>query len=177
MRVPTLKTDRLVLRGWTPEDHGPFAAICADPEVMRFIGNGQTRAPADVARSIERFQTAWDKDGFGLFAVEERSSGALVGFTGLSRPNFLPEVLPAVEIGWRFSKEHWGRGYASEAAKSALAFGTNDCGLADIVSIYQLGNGASRRIMQKLGMVFDRRTVDPTCGREIEVYRLPRPAA
>ena len=98
-------------------------------------------------------------------------SGAFLGFAGLSTPDFLPEVMPAVEIGWRFDRTHWGNGYATEAATAALEFGRDVRSLGPIVSICQTGNDASRRIMQKLGMVFDRRTVDPTCGRAVEVYR------
>lgn len=167
-----INTERLLLRGWKPEDHAPFAAMCGDPEVMRYIGNGSTRTPDDAARYIGSFEREWTERGFGLFAVESKQTGGLIGFTGLSWPVFLPEVLPSVEIGWRFSKSSWGKGYATEAASAALAFGVNELGITDIVSIYQVGNGASARIMQKLGMVFDRRTIDPTCGREVEVYRL-----
>ncbi|WP_254868666.1 GNAT family N-acetyltransferase [Phaeobacter sp. HF9A] len=173
MRLPQITTERLLLRGWTSDDHAPFAAICADPDVMRYIGNGQTRSPEDAARNIAAFQRSWAERGYGLFAVEEKQSGELIGFTGHAWPGFLPEVLPSVEIGWRFSKPSWGKGYASEAAKAALVFGVNELGITDIVSIYQIGNEASRRIMQKLGMIFDRRTLDPSCRREIEVYRLP----
>jgi RimJ/RimL family protein N-acetyltransferase len=169
-----IDTERLLLRGWKPEDHAPFAAICGDPEVMRYIGNGSTRTPDDAARYIGAFEREWTERGFGLFAVESKQTGGLIGFTGLSWPGFLPEVLPSIEIGWRFSKPSWGKGYASEAASAALAFGVNELGITDIVSIYQIGNGASARIMQKLGMVFDRRTIDPTCERKVEVYRLPQ---
>lgn len=169
-----IDTERLRLRGWTPEDHAPFAAMCSDPDVMRYIGNGATRTADDTVRSIESFEKAWTERGYGLFAVESKQSGALLGFAGFSWPGFLPEVLPSVEIGWRFSKPSWGKGYASEAASAALAFGVDELGITDIVSIYQIGNGASERIMQKLGMVFDRRTIDPTCRREVGVYRLPR---
>lgn len=79
--------------------------------------------------------------------------------------------MPAVEIGWRFARESWGNGYASEAALAALEFGFRDCGLSEIVGVYQTENQASGRIMQKLGMRFDRETVDPTCGRLVRVYR------
>jgi RimJ/RimL family protein N-acetyltransferase len=169
-----IKTERLLLRGWRPEDHIPFAAMCADPDVMRYIGNGRTRTSEDAARYIASFEKEWAERGFGLFAVEASRCGGLVGFTGLSWPGFLPEVLPSVEIGWRFAKRVWGKGYASEAASAALSFGVKELGVTDIVSICQTGNGASARIMQKLGMVFDRRTVDPTCNRKVEVYRLPQ---
>lgn len=168
-----IRTDRLILRRWKAEDHASFAAICADPDVMRYIGNGKTRSADDAARYIKSFEKEWDERGFGLFAVESKASGNLLGFTGFSWPGFLPEVLPSIEIGWRFSKSSWGKGYASEAASAALSFGVNELSLSDIISIYQIGNVASGRIMQKLGMIFDRRTIDPTCKREVEIYRLP----
>ena len=170
----TINTERLRLRGWKPEDHAPFAAMCADPDVMRYIGNGQTRTADDAARYIASFEKEWNERGFGLFAVESKQTGDLIGFTGFSWPDFLPEVFPSVEIGWRFSKPSWGKGIASEAAAAALSFGVNELGITDIVSIHQLENRASARIMQKLGMVLDRRTTDPTCNREVEVYRLPK---
>lgn len=168
-----ITTDRLLLRRWRPEDHAPFTAICSDPDVMRYIGNGATKTADDTARNIASFEKEWEERGYGLFAVEAKDSGDLIGFTGLSWPGFLPEVLPSVEIGWRFSKSAWGKGYATEAASAALSFGKNDLALPDIVSIYQIENAASARIMQKLGMIFDRTTIDPTCKRAVEVYRLP----
>ena len=168
-----INTERLLLRGWKSDDHAPFAAMCGDADVMRYIGSGKTKTADDAARYIASFQEEWRKRGFGLFAVEDKQTGDLIGFTGLSSPDFLPEVLPSVEIGWRFSKSNWGKGFASEAATAALAFAVNELGITDIVSIYQIENSASARIMQKLGMVFDRRTIDPTCEREVEVYRLP----
>ncbi len=174
---PEIESERLRLRRWLPEDHAPFARICTDPEVMRHIGDGSVRTADEASRAIERFEEDWARRGFGLFAVEVKESGTFIGFTGLSAPEFLPEVLPAAEIGWRLARSSWGRGYASEAAGAALAFGTEDLGLTEIVSICQTANGASMRIMEKLGLAFDRRTTDPTCGRQVEVYRLPKSAA
>jgi RimJ/RimL family protein N-acetyltransferase len=95
----------------------------------------------------------------------------MIGFTGLAIPTFLPEILPTVELGWRFARSTWGNGYATEAAKAALDFALVQLRLPDVVSIYQADNRASARIVQKLGMRFDRETVDPTCGRPVEVYR------
>jgi RimJ/RimL family protein N-acetyltransferase len=169
-----IDTERLLLRRWKHEDHAPFADMCGDPDVMQYIGDGSTLTAERSSRAIASFEKEWDERGFGLFAVEAKQTGQLIGFTGLSWPDFLPEVLPSVEIGWRFSKPNWGKGYASEAATAALSFGVDELGITDIVSIYQIENRASARIMQKLGMIFDRKTIDPTCGREIEVYRLPR---
>ncbi|MDA4845189.1 GNAT family N-acetyltransferase [Hoeflea poritis] len=172
MERAELQTDRLRLRRWRETDIAGFARLCADPQVMKYIGNGETRTADQSERAVRKFEAEWRREGYGLFAVELRASGAFIGFAGLSTPDFLPEVMPAVEIGWRFDRMYWGNGYATEAATAALEFGRNARGLGPIVSICQTGNDASRRIMHKLGMVFDRQTVDPTCGRAVEVYRI-----
>lgn len=174
MEQQPLKTNRLNLRRWRKEDHGPFAAICADPEVMQFIGDGSTRTAEQASRGIAHFENEWEEKGYGLFAVELRETNELIGFTGLTHPDFMPELLSSVEIGWRFGKRHWGKGYATEAAVEALAFGIRTPAIVEIVSICQLGHIASTRIMQKIGLKFDRRMIDPTCNRKVEVYRLQR---
>lgn len=167
-------TPRLILRRWRFEDHHPYATLCCDPLVMQYIGDGSSRTYAQSVQAIERFEEEWQEKGHGLFAVEERATGNFIGFTGLSSPNFMPELSPAVEIGWRFSRSHWGKGYASEAAQAALSFGLEDLKVSDVVSICQTDNSASIRIMKKLGLVFDRQSIDPTCNRAIDIYRLPR---
>lgn len=161
-----------MLRRWRTGDIEAFAAICRDPEVMRYIGAGDTRSDQQVETSVKTFEREWDERGFGLFAVELLEDESFIGFTGLSEPAFLPEIMPAVEIGWRFARQHWGRGYATEAAKAALKFGFDDLGLAAIVSVIQRENEASRNIAEKLGMKLDRQTRDPTCNRPVEVYRI-----
>lgn len=171
-----IETPRLLLRRWKRGDHRPFAALCADPEVMRYIGDGSTLTPREVAYEIVSYEVEWKETGAGPFAVELKQTGKCIGYTGFFRPTFLPEISPSIEIGWRLSKESWGNGYGSEAASAALSYGVNNLGLWDIVSIYQLENVASERIMQKLGMVFDRKTITPESRREIGVYRLPKPA-
>ena len=173
MSEPWIKTGRLLLRRWRDDDVEPFAAMCSDPEVMRYIGSGATRTRAQAQASIEAHERDWEEMGYGLCAVELLEDGGFLGFTGLSEPTFLPEVMPAVEIGWRFARQSWGKGYASEAAQAALEYGLKDLGLSEIVSIYQAENHASERIIQKLGMLFDREAIDPTFGRLIRVYRTP----
>ncbi|MEU6119741.1 GNAT family N-acetyltransferase [Streptomyces sp. NPDC047117] len=173
----TLHTQRLVLRRWLPGDLQPMATVNADPEVMRWIGSGATRSLTQTASGISSWEQEWDIEGFGLFAVELRDSGELAGFTGLSVPHFLPQVLPAVEIGWRLGQPYWGRGIATEAARAALDYGFRERGLERIISIAQRGNDASERIMRKLGMRPDRETVDPTCGRAVRVYVIDAPDA
>ena len=104
-----LSTERLVLRRWRPEDLGPYAEMCTDPEVMRWIGKGGVRTREECANAIAAFERAWDDRGFGLFAMELRASGRFIGFVGLSVPVFLPEILPSVEIGWRLAADQMGQ--------------------------------------------------------------------
>jgi len=167
-----IETPRLVLRRWRAEDVEPFAAINADPEVMRWIRDGSVRDEHQTRANVAAMEGLWETERFGLFAVELRDSGELAGFTGLSVPRFLPEVMPAVEIGWRLGKAFWGRGLASEAARAAMRYGFRERGLERIVGIVQVGNGASERIMVKLGMRLDREVVAPGSGRPTRIYAI-----
>ncbi len=139
-----IRTPRLLLRRWHDDDLAPMAEINADPHVMRWIGDGSVRDLERTAEDIERWEEEWDEEGFGLFAVELLASGELAGFAGLSVPEFLPEVLPAVEIGWRLGRQFWGQGYASEAAHAALEFALQDRGLDRVISISPVGNDPPR---------------------------------
>ncbi|MFI8371420.1 GNAT family N-acetyltransferase [Streptomyces sp. NPDC085466] len=102
--------------------------------------------------------------------MEERATGRFAGFTGPAVPHFLPELLPAVEIGWRLDRACWGRGLATEAARAVLVYGFGHCGLDRIVSVAQTGNDASLRVMAKLGMRRERETVDPGSARPVQVH-------
>lgn len=169
-----VETSRLVLRRWTEEDVPRLAAFNADPEVMRWIGDGSTRDEPQTRARIEAMEREWDEKGHGLFAVEVRATGQLAGFTGLTVPLFLPEILPSVEIGWRLGRPFWGRGLATEAATAVLRFGFRDRGLEEIVSIAQVGNDASERVMEKLGMRLARETVAVDFARPVRVHVLTR---
>jgi RimJ/RimL family protein N-acetyltransferase len=169
-----ISTPRLVLRRWREDDVAPMSAINADAEVMRWIGDGSIRDDQQTNLGIDAWEREWDRRGFGLFALELRTTGELIGFTGLAVPDFLPEVMPAVEIGWRLGRSFWGHGLATEAARAALRFGLIDRGLERIVSIAQVGNEASEHIMGKLGMRLERETVDPTCGRRVRVHAISK---
>lgn len=167
-----LVTDRTVLRRWRDDDLDAFAEITAQPEVMRYIRDGRVLDRSGTAERIEAFQRHWEEHGFGLFALVLRETGELAGFTGLAVPTFLPEVMPAVEIGWRLGKRHWGRGLATEAARAVVEYARTEVGLKRLVSIHQVGNDASARVMIKLGMSLERETVEPTHGRPVRVYAM-----
>jgi RimJ/RimL family protein N-acetyltransferase len=147
-------TDRLALRRWRAEDRAAFAAINADPEVMRFIGTGAVLGRQLSDDLVTRLEREWETRGFGLWALSAREDPEqrLLGFCGLTVPMFLPSVLPAVEVGWRLAREAWGRGYATEAAGSALAFGFQEHGIEEILAIVDPGNERSLRVCAKLGM-------------------------
>ena len=172
--MTTLLTRRLVLRRWRGGDVVPLAAINADPEVMRWIGDGTIRNLDQTRASVAALERQWDENGIGLFAVEVRATGELAGLTGLAVPHFLPEIMPAIEIAWRFGQPFWGQGIATEAARAALEFGLASRGLDRIVAVVQVGNGASERVMHKLAMRLERQTIDPGSGRQVRVYEITR---
>lgn len=151
--VPELSTPRLRLRGWQPEDLAPFAALNADPEVMEHFPEPLSRERSDAL--VERIQAGFGRHGFGLWAVEVTSTAEMIGFTGLSAPAFDAPFQPAVEIGWRLARASWGHGYATEAARAALAFGFGPAGLDQVVSFTAATNIRSQRVMQRIGMTRD----------------------
>ncbi|MFE9841772.1 GNAT family N-acetyltransferase [Streptomyces goshikiensis] len=167
-----IRTPRLLLRRWSDDDLVPLSEINADPEVMRWIGDGSTLDLDRTAEDIERFEDEWDEEGFGPFAVELLASGELIGVVGLSVPEWLPEVLPAVEITWRLGRSYWGQGYASEAAQATLEFALQDRGLDRVIAINRAGNDDSENVIRKLGMEPDRDTTDPEHGHLLQVHSI-----
>jgi len=145
-----LRTDRLLLRRWLPADREPFAALNADPEVAEFLPAALTGGASDALAA--RIQAHFEAHGFGLWAVEAPGVAPFLGFTGLSIPGFQAPFTPCVEIGWRLAARFWGRGYATEAARAALAFGFESLRLPEIVSFTVPGNLRSQRVMEKIGM-------------------------
>lgn len=151
--IPILDTPRLTLRGWRDSDRPPFAAMNADAEVTRYLSKPLTRDESDAF--IDRVVARWRERGYGLWAVERRSDGAFLGFTGLSWQDFESPVTPAVEIGWRLRRDAWGQGYATEAATAALRYGFESLNLEEIVSFTTAANLASQRVMQRIGLIRD----------------------
>jgi RimJ/RimL family protein N-acetyltransferase len=148
-----ITTDRLLLRSWREADREPFAAMNADPEVMRYFPSTLTREESD--RQIDRIVERTASRGFGFWAVEIPGVTAFAGFIGLSVPGFDAPFMPCVEIGWRLSRAQWGHGYATEGARASLRYGFETLGVTEIVAFTAVGNARSRRVMDKIGMTRD----------------------
>jgi len=151
--IRELESARLVLRQWQDDDLREFAAMCADPQVMRYFPEPLTRLEA--AALIGRIRGHFNEYGFGLWALERKDSGAFIGMTGLLNVNFDAPFAPAVEIGWRLARRHWGLGFASEAAWTCLRCAFAQLRLEEVVSFTSEINLPSQKVMQAIGMVQD----------------------
>jgi ribosomal-protein-alanine N-acetyltransferase len=177
-----VRTKRLVLRRWRAEDREPFARLNADPEVMRHFRSTLDRSASDLF--VERIETEFEERALGLWAVEVVGEAPFAGFVGLHHAVFPAHFTPAVEIGWRLARPHWGRGYATEGARAALADGFDRLGLAEVVSLTVPANTPSRAVMERLGMTrdeaddFDHPSLPEGHPlRRHVLYRLSRPAS
>lgn len=150
MNTPiVLLTPRLRIRPWTEADFAPFAAMNADPRVMEYFPAPLSRGESD--KQARHVMDHFARCGFGTGIVETRETHEFVGMVGLWRADYMP----AVEIGWRLAHEHWGRGFATEAAREVLRFGFEDLQLPEIISYTVPHNLRSRAVMEKLGLIYD----------------------
>jgi RimJ/RimL family protein N-acetyltransferase len=151
--VDLINTERLLLRRWRPSDRQPFARLNADPIVMEHFLSRLERAESDAF--VDRIEAHFIANGYGLWAVEVPGEAAFIGYVGLALATFDAHFTPAVEIGWRLARDHWGRGFATEAARAAVADGFDRVGLEEIVSFTVPANVKSWRVMERLGMTRD----------------------
>jgi RimJ/RimL family protein N-acetyltransferase len=165
----TLETQRLLLRPFRPEDLDPYARLCADAEVMRFLGDGRTMSRAEVWRQMAFFLGHWQLRGYGLWAAVLKQTDALVGRIGLHNP----EGWPGLEVGWLLDPAFWGRGLAAEGGRAALDFAFAALKADHVVSVIQPGNARSIRVAERLGERFERR--EALNGREVLIYGIRRP--
>jgi RimJ/RimL family protein N-acetyltransferase len=165
-----IRTERLVLRQWRDDDRAPFAALNADPVVMEHFPSTMTREQSGAFVDFN-IRTIRER-GWGLWAVD--ADGMFIGFVGLNEPRFMP----GVEVGWRLARAAWGHGYATEAARAAVAFARDDLRLDEVVSFTATTNLRSQRVMQRLGMThdpaddFDHPRVEDARLRRHVLYRL-----
>jgi RimJ/RimL family protein N-acetyltransferase len=169
--VTTVETERLVLRPWTEDDLDPLAAIFAEPAFWHYpFGRGFSRAETEAF--LDRQIDHWATDGFSSWAAELKDGRRLIGYIGLAVPHWLPQVLPAVEVGWRLHPGSWGRGLATEGGRASLRFGFVALGLDRIIAIVMPENVASRRVMAKLGMVEVSTTWDVERKVNLEIHEI-----
>jgi ribosomal-protein-alanine N-acetyltransferase len=153
--APQIITERLLLRHWNPDDRDRFAALNADPDVMAYFPAPLSRPESDAL--LDRIEDHCRLHGYGFWALQHRDTGELLGLTGLAAVNFPAPFTPAVEIGWRLARSAWGHGYATEAARAALAHGFTTLGLTQIVAFTAATNLRSQAVMQRLHMTHDPR--------------------
>lgn len=144
-----IETDRLVLRRWRATDAAPLAALHADPEVMRYLVGPIGHALSDVL--LARMEAHFEAHGFGMWAVERRAEGDLIGFVGAQQVPFTAAFTPAIEIGWRLAAAVWGKGYAQEAALAVLRDLRMRLGVDRVVAYTVPANRRSWRRMERLG--------------------------
>ena len=154
-----IETPRLILRDWKEEDFVPFAEMNGNPSVMEFFLH-----PLSGEESRNLFDTVRNEFlqyGYGGYAIEQKSDGAFVGFTGFHNFMFDVDFAPGIEILWRLRQEYWGRGYATEAAKSCLAYAKENLPFSMVWAFTSLTNKRSQRVMQKIGMEFEKNFMHP----------------
>jgi RimJ/RimL family protein N-acetyltransferase len=145
--IPTLETGRLLLRQFRQSDFDALAALSADPEVMRYLGDGKPRTRAETWLAMASYLGHWELRGYGLWAVEEKATGKFVGRIGLLNP----EGWPGLEVAWTLARERWGNGFATEGAKAALDYAFSVLKLEHVISLIHTDNAASIRVALRVG--------------------------
>lgn len=166
--MQTIDTPRLRLRQLVHSDFDAYASLCADPEVMRYVGDGRPLSRGDAWRQLAMLVGHWSLRGYGMWAVEERASGAFVGRVGLH----FPEGWPDREVGWALARRFWGRGYAFEAARAALAVAFESLQWERAISLIAPENVRSIRLAERLGE--ERQKQILLRGRDVVVYAIDR---
>ena len=157
-----LETERLLLRQWIAEDWKAFKALATDPRVLKYIGTAEPWSDERIQQFVNRGIEAARARGWALWPVIHRQNSLFIGFCGFS-DGFPPDV----EIGWWLLPEYWGKGLATEAATAALRYGFEQFQFDRVISVAQPANRASIRVMEKLGMRFEKSFIH----RGIEVVR------
>jgi RimJ/RimL family protein N-acetyltransferase len=153
-----IETERLLLRMPRAEDAPGLLEAFADPEAMRFIGDGSTADLAGAEEAVERWLKRWDAWGIGMFVVERTEDARVLGRAGFLRWDSETWEIggPETELGWGLAREHWGHGYASEAALALRDWALDERGLTRLISLIQHGNVRSFRVAEKLGERYER---------------------
>lgn len=158
-----LETPRTIVRSWQQADIPAYARIVADPEVMRFIADGSVHTYAQAEIFVRTMMRAEQERGWILWAIEAKASGMMIGFCGFGLLD------GKTDFGYRFAREAWGRGIATEVAQAVLNHGVQAYGLSNFTAMAFVENAASIRILEKLGFVFERSS--RKYGKQVAHYR------
>jgi RimJ/RimL family protein N-acetyltransferase len=167
MNEVILETERLRLRWLREDDFEQYAKMCRDPDVMRFLG-GQVLNDIEIYRQMAYFMGHWYFRGYGIWGVEEKSTGNLVGRIGFMDPI----GWPAFELGWTLSRESWGKGYATEGARRALAYAFTELNREHVISLIAPLNVSSGRVAERLGETIEGQT--QLYDKDVLVYGIGR---
>jgi RimJ/RimL family protein N-acetyltransferase len=172
-----VETERLYLRRWDRRAHTDgLAAVNAHAEVMAFINAGVPLTRVESRMTSDRVAEHWRTYGFGLWAVEEKPAGRMIGFAGVCHPLWLPGWERTVEVGWRLHRDAWGRGYATEAGRAALQYGFERLELPEIVAFIHPDNHRSLAVAHRLGLELRERIPHPQNAHELTVHSIARAA-
>ncbi|BAY24849.1 GCN5-related N-acetyltransferase [Calothrix sp. NIES-2100] len=163
-----LETERLLLRMFHEQDFEDYFAIFSDREVVRYLGDGEPLSRFTAWRSMAAMVGHWQLRGYGMWAVEERNSGVLLGRIGFWKP----EGWPGFEIGWALKPAYWGRGYATEGAKAALNYGFSSLDIDHVISLIYPENIRSIQVAQRLGEKLEDKT--RLFDRDVLIYGITR---
>lgn len=164
--IPTIETERLILRSFKSDDLEMYYEMMADPDITRYLMSGEPMSRHDAWRSAATMAGHWMLHGFGQWAIEEKSSGTFIGRCGIIEP----EGWPSKEIGWVLHKSAWGKGYATEAAKAGLEFAFNQLKVDKIISLIQPGNEGSVAVAKRIGEQFEKQI--NLFGKDADVYAI-----
>jgi len=167
--IPTIETGRLLLRQFRTSDFDALARLSADPEVMKYLGDGKPKTRAEAWLMMASYLGHWELRGYGLWAVEEKASGEFIGRIGLLNP----EGWPGLEVAWTLAHERWGNGFATEGAKAALDYAFSVLKLDHVISLIHPDNAASIRVALRLGEKPERQV--ELMGVMRSVYGIHRP--
>jgi RimJ/RimL family protein N-acetyltransferase len=166
--IPTLETERLVLRPFREDDFEAHAAMAADPLGVRYLRDGTTLDRLDAWRTFAIVFGHWELRGYGLWALARRGDDRMIGRVGFINP----EGWPGFEIGWTLARSEWGNGYATEAARRALAYAFDVMGREKVISVIHPENAASIRVAERIGERFER--IELVKGEERLIYSIAR---
>ena len=164
MKIPTLETERLVLRAFRNQDLDAYAAMCADAEGMRYIGEGRVLTRSESWRSMATLLGHWELRGYGMWVVTLRGDDTMIGRAGF----WEPEGWPGFEIGWSFARSAWGHGYATEAAACARDYASDVMGRRELISVIYPENAPSIRVAERIGEKFLRH--QEINGKSLAIY-------